>query len=188
MLPPPRAMTMTSTAASPSSERRASTICATVLGPCTAVCRIANRTAGQRFRATETTSRSAAEARPVIRPMVPGRNGMGRLRRESNRPSACSSRRSVSMRASSSPMPMARMSVTRNENVPRPVWKFGFPYMTTFTPSARATGALSTSSRGQTTDSDMSATGSRRAMNATEGRIVSWAISPSTQIRPSLSM
>ena len=50
-------------------------------------------------------------ARPVISPMVLGRNGMGRFSRGSNRPSASSSLRSRSMRASSSPTPTARISV-----------------------------------------------------------------------------
>ena len=69
---------MTSTSGSASSSRNASTICGTALGPCTAVLRTANRTAGQRSVATEMTSCSAADARPVIRPMV--------LRQERDRP------------------------------------------------------------------------------------------------------
>ena len=81
------------------------------------------------------TSRSAALARPVISPMVLGRNGIGRFSRGSNRPSASSSLRSRSMRASSSPTPTARISLTRNENVPRPMKKFGLPSMITWVPS-----------------------------------------------------
>ncbi len=68
------------------------------------------------------------------------------------------------MRASSSPMPTARISLTRNENDPRPMKKFGLPSMTTWVPSVSFTGALCTRSRGQVICSDMSAAGSRSAM------------------------
>ncbi|SHW96689.1 Uncharacterised protein [Mycobacteroides abscessus subsp. abscessus] len=117
-LPPPRAITMTSTCGAASRARRASTICGTALVPCTAVFRMSKWTAGQRLWATVTTSCSAADARPVMRPMVLGRNGIGRFIRGSNNPSASSSRRSRSMRASSSPMPTARIWLMRNENEP----------------------------------------------------------------------
>ena len=40
------------------------------MGPCTTVLRTANRTAGQRLLATAVMSCSAADARPVISPMV----------------------------------------------------------------------------------------------------------------------
>jgi hypothetical protein len=82
------------------------------------VLRTANRTAGHRLAATVITSRSAWLARPVIKPIVPGRNGTGRLSRGSNSPSASSRRRSRSMRASSSPMPTARISLIRRLNEP----------------------------------------------------------------------
>ena len=50
--------------------------------------------------------------------------------------------------------------------------------MITRVPSESFTGAFSTKSRGQVTDSDMSAAGSRSVMNAVLefGRSVSWAI------------
>ena len=152
--------------------------------------RTANRTAGQRAAATVVTSRSAALARPVISPTVAGRNGIGRLSRASNSPSASSSRRSRSMRASSSPIPTARISLSRNENVPRPVKKFGLPQTTTCTPSASLTGALSTRSRGAVTVSDMSAAGSRSTMNTVlmPGRMLIWVNWPSTQTVPNLSI
>jgi hypothetical protein len=117
-LPPPRARTMTSTVGSRSRSRSASTIWATAVGPCTAVLRTANRTAGHRPDATLSTSRSAADARPVINPITLGRKGSGRFSRGSNRPSASSSRRIRSIRASSSPIPTARISLMRKLNDP----------------------------------------------------------------------
>ena len=71
-LPPPRASTMTSTSGSRSSTPIASTICGTASAPCVAVCSSRKRTAGQRAVALETTSCSAAEARPVIKPDAAG--------------------------------------------------------------------------------------------------------------------
>ena len=115
-LPPPRARMITSTAGRRRVRRGRSGSAEPRYAPCTAVLRISNRTAGQRRWATARTSRSAALARPVISPMVPGRNGSGRFSRGSNSPSAASSARSRSMRASSSPSPTARISVTRNES------------------------------------------------------------------------
>ena len=119
--PPPRARMMTSTTGSASSSASASRIWGTADTPCTAVLRTAKRTSGQRPRATSTTSRSAALALPVIRPTHVGRNGSGRLRRGSNRPSAARACLSRSMRASSSPTPTGRISETWRENAPRPV-------------------------------------------------------------------
>ena len=103
--PPPRAMTMTSTVGSSSSACTAATTSVTAVGPCTATARTSNRTTGHRRRAFSTTSRSAALARPQTRPTVRGRNGSGRLRSSANSPSAASSRRRCSSRASSSPTP-----------------------------------------------------------------------------------
>jgi hypothetical protein len=80
---------------------------------------MANRIAGHLRRAVTTTSRSAALSRPVITPTTAGANGSGRLRTGSNSPSAASSRRSRSIRASSSPRPTARISVARRLNEPR---------------------------------------------------------------------
>ena len=62
--------------------------------------------------------------------------------------------------------------------------------MITWVPSVSFTGALITRSRGQVSDSDMSAAGSRSVMYAVFefGRRVSWAIWPSTQTAPSLSI
>ena len=91
----------------------ASMICGTAVGPCTATLTTRNSTAGQRRRALSSTSRSAALARPVIRPIRPGRNGSRRLRAGSNRPSAASSFLSCSSRASSSPRPTWRISSAR---------------------------------------------------------------------------
>ena len=73
-------------------------------------------------------------------------------------------------------MPTARISLSRNENVPRPVKKFGFPQTTTCTPSTSLTGARSTKSRGAVTVSDMSAAGSRSTMNTVlaPGRMLIW--------------
>ncbi len=69
------------------------------------------------------------------------------------------------MRASSSPTPTARISLTRSQNEPRAVWKYGLPQTTTWVPSVSFTGALRTSSRWHVIDSDMSAAGSRNTMN-----------------------
>ncbi len=112
----------------------------------------------------------------MISPMMPGKNGIPRLSRGSNSPSACSSWRSRSMRASSSPTPTARISLTRNANEPRPVWNVGLPQITTCVPSVSFTGALSTRSRGHMIDSDMSAAGSRSTMNTVlaSGRTFIW--------------
>ena len=119
MPPPPRAMTITSMLGSASSTLSASTICGTAVGPCTATLTIRNSTAGQRRRAFVSTSRSAADARPVISPIRPGRNGSRRLRARSNSPSAASSFFSFSSRASSSPSPTWRISSARRLSVPR---------------------------------------------------------------------
>ena len=61
-------------------------ICGTAVGPCTATLTTRNSTAGQRRRALVSTSRSAALARPVIRPIRPGRNGGRRLRARVEQP------------------------------------------------------------------------------------------------------
>ena len=68
--------------------------------------------------------------------------------------------------------------------------KLGLPSTTTWVPSVNFTGALSTRSRGQLMDSDMSAAGSRNTMNTVDapGRMFSWVIWPSTQTMPSLSI
>ena len=117
--PPPRAITMTSTAGSASSFRSPAITDSAAVGPWTAQLCTTNRTAGQRRRAVTSTSRSAALSRPVISPTTAGANGSGRLRAASKSPSAASSRRIRSIRASSSPRPTARISVARSENEPR---------------------------------------------------------------------
>ena len=118
--PPPRAITITSTARSWSSRCSASTIAGTAVGPCTGTASTRNRTAGHRRRAFSSTSRSAALARPVTSPTLPGRNGSGRFRSAANSPSACRIRLSRSSRASSSPTPTGRTSLARRVSVPRP--------------------------------------------------------------------
>ena len=62
--------------------------------------------------------------------------------------------------------------------------------MITWVPSVSLTGAFITRSRGHVTDSDMSAAGSRSMMNAVLDWVAafSWAIWPSTQTVPSLSI
>ena len=69
---------------------------------------------------TDSTSRSAAEPRPVINPMRRGRKGRGRFRRASKSPSAARATRNRSMRASSSPTPTGRHCVAHREKEPRP--------------------------------------------------------------------
>ena len=71
--PPPRAMMMTSTAGSASSCCSAAMTSVTALAPCTAVLMTRKSTSGHRDWVTDNTSRSAAEPRPVIRPMRFGR-------------------------------------------------------------------------------------------------------------------
>src|SRR5262249_33339655 len=68
--------------------------------------------------------------------MVAGRKGSRRLRSAANRPSAASDRRSRSSRASSSPMPTARISIPVRENEPRAVLSSGLAQTTTRAPSA----------------------------------------------------
>jgi len=118
-LPPPRAMTITSTSSSASSRSSAATTSLTADVPCIATFSIRNDTPANRRREFSTMSRSAALARPVIRPTRRGRNGSERLRSAANRPSAASSRLSASRRASSSPRPSWRISVARRLSVPR---------------------------------------------------------------------
>src|ERR1700751_1928978 len=86
--PPPLAITITSTSGSASSFRSASMTSPAAYGPCTADCSILKRTAGHRRCAFCTTSRSAADSRPQISPMTPGRNGSARFRSAEKRPSA----------------------------------------------------------------------------------------------------
>ena len=135
--PPPRATTITSTSGSASRSRTAPLTWVTASGPCTATSRIRNRTAGQRRRAFSTTSRSAAEARPHTSPTVAGRKGSARLRSAAKTPSAASTRRRCSRRASSSPTPTGRMSSTENESDPRPAQKRGRPCTTTLRPRGK---------------------------------------------------
>ncbi|SKY12613.1 Uncharacterised protein [Mycobacteroides abscessus subsp. abscessus] len=119
-LPPPRAITMTSISGSASRSARCARMRGTAVGPWTGASRTAKRTCVHRACATDITSRCAALARPEISPTVRGRNGSDRLRRGSKSPSAARSCLRRSMRRSSWPTPMGRMSVTRNEIVPRP--------------------------------------------------------------------
>ena len=125
---------------------------------------MAKRTAGQRPAATVVTSCSAAPPRPVISPTRLGRKGNGRLSRGSNRPSASSSLRNRSIRASSSPRPTARIWLSRNEKAPRRGSNCGLPHTTTWVPSDRVTGALRTNSLLHVTRTDISAAGSRSTM------------------------
>jgi hypothetical protein len=63
-LPPPRAMTMTSTSGLASSDCSAPVTCSTARCPCTATSRTSKSTAGHAAPAFSSTSRSAALARP----------------------------------------------------------------------------------------------------------------------------
>ena len=182
--PPPRAMTITSTDGSASSRCSALTISPTAYCPWTATGSTRNWTAGQRWAELRSTSFSAAESRPQIRPILPGRNGSGRLRSAANSPSAARARRSRSSRASSSPMPTARISVAEREKEPRLVLKSGFAQTSTRAPSPGGGSVASRTVRGQITRTETAATGSRRVRNAVLPRRVSSAICPSTQTRP----
>ena len=133
--PPPRATTMTSTSATRTSDWIAIVTSSTARGPCTGTWRMSNRTAGQRLRAFSTTSRSAALARPQTRPTTVGRNGSAFLRPASNNPSAASSRRRCSSRASSSPTPTGRMSSAASRSEPRLGLSSGRTWTTTRAPS-----------------------------------------------------
>src|ERR1017187_8503052 len=182
--PPPRVMMMTSTAGSASRRCRLSMTSATAYPPWTATCSTRNRTAGQRRAALRRTSRSAAESRPQIKPISPGRNGSGRLRSAAKRPSAARVRRSRSSRASSSPTPTARISTAERENDPLLALKSGLAQTRTRAPSAGGGSDASSTVRAQITLTDTAATGSRRVRYAVPPRLVSSAICPSTQIRP----
>ncbi|OUD86762.1 hypothetical protein BC477_02115 [Clavibacter michiganensis subsp. michiganensis] len=116
--PPPRAMTMTSTSGSSSSTPMARVTSPAARSPCTAVCTTRNLTLGQRSWAFRSTSFSASESLPVMRPMQPGRNGRRRLRSASKRPSARSVWRRRSSRSSRSPRPTWRISSTCIVSVP----------------------------------------------------------------------
>src|SRR5207237_1009326 len=74
-LPPPLAITITSTPGSPSRVDSAAWICGTAIGPCTATLTTRNRATGHRALALLSTSRSAAEARPAISPARRGLHG-----------------------------------------------------------------------------------------------------------------
>ncbi len=178
---------MTSTSTSRSKVDSAVRICGTAVGPCTATFTTRKRAPGHRLRAFVSTSRSAADARPVIRPILLGRNGGLRLRRGSNRPSAPSSLRSRSILASSSPMPTARISSTRRLSVPRPAKNVGFPCTTTRLPSVSGGSMFRTSAIGLVSDIDMSTDGSRSVRNAVDvpGRAETWVTWPSTHTAPS---
>ena len=93
------------------------------------------------------------------------------------------------MRASSSPIPTARIVSTRRLNVPRPRKNDGFPCTTTRLPSATAAPPSRTSPTGAVSCNDTSAAGSRRTRNAVPvpGRAVTCASWPSTQTAPSRS-
>ena len=84
----------------------------TALTPWTATSRTSNSTAGQRSEAFRMTSFLASESRPVMRPIRCGSSGRRFLRDSSKRPSAASACRSRSIRASRSPRPTGRMSLT----------------------------------------------------------------------------
>src|SRR5262249_28889565 len=177
-------MMITSTAGSASSACSASTISVTAYGPWTATCRTRNRTAGQRRAAFLSTSRSAAESRPQIRPTTPGRNGSGRLRSAANRPSAASERRSLSSRASSSPMPTVRISKAVSENEPLAVLKSGLAQRTTRAPWAGGGSWASRTPWVHITRPATAAPGSRRVRNPVLPRRFSSAIWPPPQTRP----
>ena len=93
------------------------------------------------------------------------------------------------MRASSSPIPTARMSSTRRLSVPRPRKNDGLPCTITRLPSATAGPPSRTSPIGAVSCSDTSAAGSRRTRNAVPvpARAVTWASWPSTHTEPSRS-
>ena len=180
-------MTMTSISGSASRMRSARMTCGTACEPCTAVLMTLNRTCGQRVWALTSTSRSAADARPVISPTPVGRNGSGRLRCGAKRPSAASSFFRRSIRASSSPMPTARIWSARRLSVPRPKKNDGLACTTTLAPS-RSGGSISRISQfGQVTDIETSADGSRSVRNAVcvFGRELTCVTWPSTQTLPS---
>ena len=157
---------------------------ATACAPCTATCMTRNRTAGHRRAAFLSTSRSAAESRPQISPTTPGRKGSGRFRSGAKSPSAASDRRSLSSRASRSPIPTVLISIAVSENEPLAVLKSGRAQMTTRAPSAGAGSLASKTVRLHTTRAETAATGSRRVRNTVLPRRFSSAIWPSTQIRP----
>src|SRR4029077_15382238 len=72
------------------------------------------------------------------------------------------------------------------ENDPRATLNSGLAHTTTRAPSPGAGSAASSTARAPITRTDTAATGSRTVRNAVLPRLVSSAIWPSTQIRPSL--
>ena len=82
-------------------------------------------------------------------------------------------------------MPTARISIPVRENEPRAVLRSGLAHTTTRAPSAGGGSAASSTARAQITLTETAATGSRRVRKAVPPRLVSSAIWPSTQIRPS---
>ena len=128
--------------------------------------------------ATVVTSCSAALARPVIRPMVDGRNGSGRLSRGSNSPSASSSWRSRSI------APAARRADRANRVDPqRERSAHGVELRFAADDDLGALGqfhrAAATRSRGQMMSSDMLAAGSRKHhVRGRAGRTFIWVNCP----------
>ena len=161
MLPPPRAMTMTSICGSSSSSARFLITPGTASGPCTAQLRISNCAAGHRRCTLRTTSFCASESRPVMRPMRFGRNGRRSFRLGSKRPSAANCFFRRSSRASSSPSPTARMSLARI--VSRPVFaqKSALRLATTWLPSVSGAPVRSRTFLQICTGSDISTSESR---------------------------
>ncbi len=148
---------ITSTSGCSSSSRTAALTRSTALTPCTGTLRTSKRTAGQRRRAFSSTSRSAAEPRPVTSPTHCGRNGSGFLRSAANRPSPASRRFSCSSRARSSPSPTGRISEARIDSCPRAAYHSGLACTTTRAPSCTTSATWSNTERKQVTVSDTSA-------------------------------
>ena len=114
--PPPRATITTSTSSSAARSCSARVTAGAAWRSCTGANAHTSRPAQPRRRSPASTSSRALPPSPVTTPMQRGSAGSGSRFCGSNRPSACSVRRSRSSWASRSPSPATRTSATANEN------------------------------------------------------------------------
>ena len=124
-------MMMTEISGFASSSWRATETSVTAAAPWTATSRISNWTDGQRLLAFSTTSFSASEFRPQIRPTLFGKNGSSFLRSAAKSPSDASWSLRSSRRASNSPTPTCLISLTLIESEPLLAYQETFEYITT---------------------------------------------------------
>ncbi|CAB4610738.1 unannotated protein [freshwater metagenome] len=147
---------------------------------------VRNCTSGQRSFAFCSTSFSASESLPVIKPILFGRNGNGCLRSMEVRPSTVSCARRRSMRSSSSPRPTLRISITCMVSLPPFGQKAGLIKARTRSPCFRSFGILATFQ--EWIETLFSICRSRNSPNIFEAPILIEASSPSIHSTPRRSI